>query len=76
MSRQGIRSSERVNQTKTKTGETSMKIRILNIVGVMGMMIASAVSACDEPVTADSGAGPEQVKVVSSASSETKSDSN
>ena len=53
-----------------------MKIRILNIVGVMGMMIASAVSACDEPVTADSGAGPEQVKVVSSASSETKSDSN
>ncbi len=53
-----------------------MKIRILNIVGVMGMMIASAVLACDEPVTADSGAEPEQVQAVSSASSETKSDSN
>jgi hypothetical protein len=70
----GIRSSEFVKQTKT--GETPMKIRILNIVGVMGMMIASAALACDEPVTADAGATSEQVQIVSSAAGETKSDSN
>jgi hypothetical protein len=53
-----------------------MKIRIQNIVGVMGMIIAGAALACDEPVTADAGATSEQVQVVSSAAGETKSDSN
>ncbi len=53
-----------------------MKNSILNIFGVMGMMIATAALACDEPVTADAGAESELVQVVSSATGETKSDSN
>jgi hypothetical protein len=52
-----------------------MNIRILNIVGVMGMMIATAALACDEPETADAGAASETFQVVSSAASETRSDS-
>jgi len=52
-----------------------MNIRIRNIVGVMGMMIATAALACDEPEAADAGAASEPFQVVSSAASETRSNS-
>jgi len=47
-----------------------MYIRILYFVVVMGMMFATAASACDEPATAGTGEVSEPSQVVVNVSSE------